>query len=189
MSFSNSFDHNHYHDHDYDNSSAARIAQDDQVAELLDLLRTRHETVTTVESMTAGMISSRLADIPGSSDVLKRAFVTYCDEAKHEMVGVSEETLKTFTAVSSNTAREMAAGGCKTARADACVSVTGYAGPPYGPDDDTAGHVFIGCCYRGEVSVEEHRYSGSRNEVRSQAMNDALFLLLRCLKTVPNTGI
>ena len=67
---------------------------DDFVASVLDLLRKRGETVTTVESLTAGMISSRLADIPGSSDVLKRAYVTYCDEAKHEMAGVSCERNK-----------------------------------------------------------------------------------------------
>lgn len=155
---------------------------DDFVASVLDLLRKRGETVTTVESLTAGMISSRLADIPGSSDVLKRAYVTYCDEAKHEMAGVSCETLRNYTAVSAQTAAEMASGGAAAAGADACVSATGYAGPASGPDDRTVGTVFLGCYYRGETAVQEHHYTGARNDVRRQAMEDALLLLDSCLR-------
>ncbi len=154
---------------------------DKQVKHILDLLRQRKEYVTTVESMTAGMISARLADIPGSSDVLRRSFVTYSDEAKHEMVGVRKKTLEKRTAVSRQVAKQMAKGGAKKAKAAACVSVTGYAGPPSGPKDDTVGLTFIGCFYHGKVKVEEHRYRGSRNEVRKMAMNDALGLLLEML--------
>ncbi len=84
---------------------------DDALGKLLDILRQRGETVTTVESLTAGLIAARIADIPGASDVMKRAYVTYCDEAKHEMVGVSRQTLETYTAVSAQTAQEMALGG------------------------------------------------------------------------------
>ncbi len=160
----------------------ARELRDEDVACLLDILRQRGETVTTVESLTAGMIAARLADIPGSSDVLKRAFVTYCDEAKHEMAGVKEETLRKYTAVSAQTAFEMAEGGAKNARAQACISATGYAGPAAGPDDNTVGTVFLGCSYRGRVITEEHHYKGSRNEVRRQAMADGLRMLLGCLK-------
>ena len=86
-------------------------------------------TVTTVESCTGGMIAAALTSVAGSSEVFRRGFVTYCDEAKHEMVGVKKKTLKKYTAVSSETAAEMAEGGARTAKADCCVSVTGYAGP------------------------------------------------------------
>ncbi len=158
-----------------------KTVTDKQVKRILDLLRQRKEYVTTVESMTAGMISARLADIPGSSDVLRRAFVTYSDEAKHEMVGVRKKTLEKRTAVSRQVAKQMAKGGAKKAGAAACVSVTGYAGPPSGPEDDTVGLAYIGCFYHGRVKVEEHRYHGSRNEVRKMAMNDALRLLLEML--------
>ncbi len=159
------------------------VIRDDQVAEILDLLRQRGEYVTTVESVTAGMISARLADIPGSSDVLRRAFVTYSDEAKHEMVGVKKKTLKKWTAVSRQAAKQMAKGGAKKAGAEACVSVTGYAGPPSGPDDKTVGLVYIGCHYRKKTMVEKHQYKGERNEVRAMAMNDALSLLLSALRS------
>ena len=84
------------------------VVTDRELRKVQDVLRKRGELVTTVESLTAGMISARLADIPGSSDVLKRAFVTYCDEAKHEMVGVKKKTLKKWTAVSRQTAKQMA---------------------------------------------------------------------------------
>lgn len=153
------------------------VVTDRELKKVQDLLRKRGETVTTVESLTAGMISARLADIPGSSDVLKRAFVTYCDEAKHEMVGVKKKTLKKRTAVSRQVAKQMAEGGAKKADAAACVSATGYAGPPSGPDDKTVGLVYLGCCYRGRTTVEEHHYTGKRNEIRACAMNDALRLM------------
>ena len=158
---------------------AVSVVTDEQIAEIMELLIHRSEFVTTVESITAGMISARLADIPGCSAVLERSFITYCDEAKHEMVGVKKKTLKKWTAVSRQCAKQMARGGAREAGADACVSATGYAGPPSGPDDDTVGLVYLGCYYRGEVVVEEHHYAGQRNEIRSMAMNDALQLLYR----------
>lgn len=154
---------------------------DDALGKLLDILRQRGETVTTVESLTAGLIAARIADIPGASDVMKRAYVTYCDEAKHEMVGVSRQTLETYTAVSAQTAQEMALGGAQQAHAALCLAATGYAGPPSGPDDHSVGLVFLGCCYRGQVTVEEHHYQGSRNEVRKAAREDALRLMAEAL--------
>ncbi len=100
--------------------------------EIVKELARRGLTVTTVESCTGGMIAAALTDVPGSSEVFKRGFVTYCDEAKHEMVGVRKKTLKKYTAVSAQTAVEMAEGGARAARADYCVSVTGYAGSDTG---------------------------------------------------------
>lgn len=155
---------------------------DEYVAQVLDYLRKRNETVTTVESLTAGMISARLADIPGSSDVLKRAYVTYCDEAKHDMAGVSRGALEKHTAVSREVAKQMAKGGAKKAKAEACLAATGYAGPPASGEDTSAGTVFLACSYRGKVHVEEHHYSGQRNEVRAQARDDALRMLMAAMK-------
>ena len=159
----------------------SNTVRDRDIARILETLRQRGETVTTVESLTAGMISARLADIPGCSDVLRRAYVTYSDEAKHEMVNVRKKTLKKWTAVSRQCARQMAKGGAKEAGAAACVSATGYAGPPAGPEDKTVGLVFIGCHYHDKTVVEEHHYSGQRNEIRAQAMDDALRLLQRMI--------
>ena len=86
-------------------------------------------TVSTAESLTAGMIASTIADIPGASAVLRGGAVTYCDEIKHRVLGVEQETLDRFSAVSHQTAREMAVGSLDLYQSDVAVSATGYAGP------------------------------------------------------------
>ena len=110
---------------------------------VVDVLKEKKLTITTAESCTGGMISSRIVNVPGASAVLKQAYVTYCDEAKHTVLGVKKETLEKYYAVSSQTACEMAEGGAKAAGADVCVSVTGVAGPDT-EDGKPVGCVFIG---------------------------------------------
>lgn len=138
-------------------------------------------TVTTVESCTGGMVAAALTDVPGSSEVFKRGFVTYCDEAKHEMVGVRTETLEKYTAVSAQTAAEMSEGGAKTAKADCCVSVTGYAGPDSG-SGEPVGLVYVGCHVCGETEVKELHLTGTRAQIRAQARDEALALLQKSLE-------
>lgn len=142
----------------------------------------RNLTITTVESCTGGMIAAALTDVPGSSEVFKRGFVTYCDEAKHEMVGVRAETLEKYTAVSAQTAAEMAEGGAKAAKADCCVSVTGYAGPDTG-GGEPVGLVYIGCHVCGVTEVKELHLTGTRAQIRAQARDEALALLRKRLET------
>ena len=120
---------------------------------VVDVLKEKKLTITTAESCTGGMISSRIVNVPGASAVLKQAYVTYCDEAKHTVLGVKKETLEKYYAVSSQTACEMAEGGAKAAGADVCVSVTGVAGPDT-EDGKPVGCVFIGCFYNGNVTVK-----------------------------------
>lgn len=143
---------------------------------VVEKLRMLGLTVTTVESCTGGMIAAALTSVPGSSAVLKQAFVTYCDKAKHQMVGVRKKTLKKYTAVSSATAYEMACGGRDTAKADCCISVTGYAGPDTG-SGEPVGQVFIGCAVGKKVKVKEFHFSGDRGEIRVQARDAALQML------------
>ena len=104
----------------------------------------RGVTVSTAESLTAGMIASTIADIPGASAVLRGGAVTYCDEIKHRVLGVEQETLDRYTAVSHQTAREMAVGSLELYQCDIAVSATGYAGPGGGTEDDPAGTFYIG---------------------------------------------
>ncbi len=155
---------------------------DREVAEILDKLRKKGEKLALAESLTAGMITARFADIPGSSDVLDRAYITYSNTAKHQMVKVRKSTLEEHGAVSRQTAKQMAEGGARKAGAAACISATGYAGPASDKKDGSVGHVFLGCCYKGKTTVEEHWYAGKRNEIRVQAMNDAIRLLASALK-------
>lgn len=140
----------------------------------------RGMTVSTAESLTAGMISSTIGDIPGASAVLRGGAVTYCDEIKHRVLSVEQETLDRYTAVSYQTAREMAAGSLRLYQSDIAVSATGYAGPGGGTEDDPAGTFYIGWAYRladGEAPVIDSvrcHYDGDRSSVRAHAVAEAL---------------
>lgn len=108
-------------------------------ADIVERASVRGVTVSTAESLTAGMIASTIADIPGASAVLRGGAVTYCDEIKHRVLGVEQETLDRHTAVSYQTVREMASGSLELYQSDIAVSATGYAGPGGGTEDDPAG--------------------------------------------------
>ncbi len=149
--------------------------------ELVSALRNSGLTITTAESCTGGLIAAAITDVPGASEVFKRGFVTYCDEAKHELLGVSEETLKKYTAVSDRVASEMASGAAEVARADAAISVTGIAGPDGGTEDKPVGLVYIGLFCRGTKIVEKHIFEGSRDDVRRQAVQCAIHGMLALL--------
>lgn len=144
---------------------------------IVRLLRESKRTVTFVESCTGGLLSATLLNAPGASEVFRQGYITYCDEAKHSMVGVREATLEKYTAVSAETAKEMALGGAKAANAEACVSVTGLAGPGGGTPEKPVGLVYIGCCVDGKVGVYEYRFLGNRREIREQAVTAALNIL------------
>ena len=145
---------------------------------LVEELLKRNWLVTTVESCTGGMVSSRIVNVPGASEVLREAFVTYCDEAKMKLVGVRKETLEKYTAVSARTAEEMALGGLAAAEADMALSVTGLAGPGGGTKERPVGLVYVGCAIHGQTFVRELHLSGSRQAIREQAAEEALRLAL-----------
>lgn len=100
-----------------------------------ELLSEKHLHVTTAESCTGGLISGTLVNAAGTSAVLNEGYVTYSNEAKERLLGVSHETLETYGAVSEQTAKEMAEGAAKAAGAEAALSATGIAGPSGGTED------------------------------------------------------
>ena len=148
---------------------------------IVGLLKEQKMTITTVESCTGGMVSARLTDVAGVSEVFKQGFVTYSNKAKRKLIGVKKMTLKKYTAVSEQTAWEMARGGAVLTEADVCVSVTGYAGPEGGEDGQPAGLVYIGCNVRGKIEVKEFHFSGDRRTIRELATVHALTMLRRCI--------
>lgn len=134
-------------------------------------------TVATAESCTAGLVASTIASVPGASDVLRGGAVTYVEEIKNRLLGVSSETLERYTAVSSPCAREMAEGARALFQVSAAVSVTGYAGPGGGTAEDPVGTVYFGISTANGTETYRKVFAGSRDEVRWQAAAFALELL------------
>ena len=136
--------------------------------------------IACAESCTGGMVAVALTDLPGSSDVFDRGFVTYSNAAKVEMLGVSAETLAAFGAVSEAVAGEMAAGALAHSAANLAVAITGIAGPG-GSDHKPEGRVCFGIARQGKpVHVETVEFGAQgRDAVRLAARDHALALLLR----------
>ena len=148
---------------------------------VMDLLISGSMTLSTVESCTGGLISSRIVSESGASEILKCGFVTYSNESKSKLVGVKKSTLDKYGAVSEQTASEMAKGGAKASGSDVCISVTGIAGPDGGTKEKPVGLVYIGCCVKGKVTVKEFRFSGNRNKIRNLSATNALILARECI--------
>ena len=151
---------------------------------VVDLLKQTGLTMASAESCTGGMVASRIINVPGASEVFMEGFVTYTEKAKRKRLHVKKKTLKKETAVSAKTAKEMARGGCQTAKTQVCVAITGYAGPDGGTEEKPVGTVFIGCCCLDKVKVKEYLFEGSRSEIRQQSAQQALILVKKCLKKV-----
>ena len=155
---------------------------------LTKLLMKKKYTMTTAESCTGGMIAARMVNAPGVSAVLKSGFITYANEAKEELLGVSHDTLEKFGAVSRETAGEMAEGAAKAAHTDTAVAVTGIAGPDGGTKEKPVGLVYIGVNVRGNVEVREYHFSGSRQKIRESVTAAALTFLREKLLDTKERG-
>lgn len=134
-------------------------------------------TISTAESCTGGLVAGTLINAAGISAVYKEGFITYSNEAKILRLGVKLETLEQFGAVSEQTASEMAKGCAENTNTDFSIVTTGIAGPGGGTPEKPVGLVFIGCYAKGQVVVEKRLYNGTREQIRTQAVNDALKLL------------
>ena len=145
--------------------------------DVADLLKKHGLTVATAESCTGGLVSGRIINVPGASDIINVGFVTYSNEAKMEYLGVSDLTLEKHGAVSMQCAKEMAEGAAEHTGSDVGLSTTGIAGPDGGTEEKPVGLVYIGCSIRGKTKVSEHRFKGDRKEVRESAVAAALALL------------
>jgi nicotinamide-nucleotide amidase len=145
---------------------------------LLAKARAKGLKIVTAESCTGGLIAGLLTEIPGSSDVFERGFVTYSNPAKRELLGLPEDLLKAHGAVSAEVARAMAEGALKHSRADLAVAVTGIAGPSGGTADKPVGLVHIAAARGSGTRTEERRFGDlGRTQVRLKTIEAALRLL------------
>lgn len=139
------------------------------------------KSLVTAESLTGGGIGAALTAVPGSSEVYKGGVISYTDWVKHNVLGVQQEDLQKYGAVSEPVARQMSQGVRRLLKADVAVSVTGLAGPGGDEYGNPVGTVFIGYADGESTLVRKHLFRGSREEIRNQTMEAALKLILECV--------
>ncbi len=157
--------------------------REDETLEMavVKLLQKYELTVTTAESCTGGLLAGRIVNVPGASEVFNEGFITYSNKAKRKNLDVSKSTLKKYGAVSEQTAKEMATGGVFATDSDACVAVTGIAGPDGGTEEKPVGLVYIATYMKDKVNVEHYQFKGNRAKIREQAVVKGLDLLRRSI--------
>ena len=150
---------------------------------VIDTLAARHQMIATAESCTGGLIAATLTEIAGSSAAVYGGFVTYANRAKIELIGVEEELIERWGAVSESVARAMAEGARETAEVDVAVAVTGIAGPGGGSADKPVGLVYLACATATGTRVIERRFGDiGRQGVREATVQAALDLVLESLE-------
>jgi nicotinamide-nucleotide amidase len=149
-----------------------------QAAKLISDCSARGFKLACAESCTGGLLVALLTEIPGSSSVVDRGFVTYSNEAKVELLGIPLDIVEKHGAVSEQTACAMALGALTRSAADLAVSITGIAGPGGGSELKPVGLVHIASAIRGKnLSHRRHVFQGNRSEVRLSAVAEALRML------------
>ncbi len=148
---------------------------------VVELLARNNLTVSTAESCTGGLLSGRIINVPGASEVIKAGFVTYSNKAKRKFIGVRRSTIEKYGAVSEQTAKEMAKGVVDETGSDVGIATTGIAGPDGGTEEKPVGLVYIACCVGKNVKVKECHFSGTREQIRKRSVTAALNLLRICI--------
>ncbi len=147
------------------------------IIEIIKTLKQRNQTVTFAESCTGGRIASEFTAISGASAVLMGSCITYANEIKSAWLGVKEQTLIEYGAVSKECVEEMLSGILKMASADHAIAVSGIAGPTGGTEEKPVGTVYIGVKTKAKSIIEHHLFEGNREEIQKQATKRAIELL------------
>lgn len=142
-----------------------------------DMLRQKNMRVSFAESCTGGLLAQSITSVSGASNVFSQSFVTYSNDAKHRLLGVSEETLEKYGAVSEDVAMQMAKGALDVSGADVAISVTGVAGPDSDENGNPVGLVYIGLAGGEDVIVKEFNFTGNRDKIRMRACVSAYTML------------
>ena len=159
-----------------DSQTLTTIAQ-----KLGEILCKKNAKLTTAESCTGGAISEAITSVSGSSQWFEFGFVTYANSAKRQLLGVSEETLEQYGAVSEQVVKQMAQGAIKQSEADYAIAVSGVAGPDGGTEEKPVGTVWV--CWQTPSQIWTHKLvlSGDRQAVRTEAVKKSLQQLLQHL--------
>ena len=144
---------------------------------LVELLKARGLTCATAESCTGGGVGSAITAVPGSSAVFAGGVISYSNDVKRNVLGVSDDILQNVGAVSPETAAQMAEGARRLLRTDLAVSLTGIAGPDGGSEEKPVGLVWFGLATKDGVRTEKCIFRGDRAQVRAQAVTHALGML------------
>jgi nicotinamide-nucleotide amidase len=147
-----------------------------------ELLLKKNITIATAESLTGGMVASRLVNHPGISSVFKEGFVTYSNEAKINTLHVNKDTIKEYGAVSPETAKEMAYGASQAAGTEIGVSTTGIAGPDGGTPEKPVGLFYICVYYKDKYHIRKVNATGSREIIRERASTTAIDMVRSCIE-------
>lgn len=150
-------------------------------SKLVHELKERKLTIGSVESLTAGLFCSKIAEIPGASAVLRGGLVTYASELKTVLANVDKNLIEIKGVVSEEVAKAMAVGGKEKLNVDICVSFTGNAGPTV-LDNKKVGEVYMGIAFDDKINVFHHIFIGDRNEIRNFAVQFACEKILQMLK-------
>ncbi|MDP3706085.1 MAG: CinA family protein [Legionellaceae bacterium] len=143
--------------------------------ELGKCLLKRHARCAVAESCTGGSLAAAITDGPGSSQWFDRGFITYSNEAKQQMLGVSSDTLTRFGAVSEETVRAMAEGALQASDAQYTVAISGVAGPDGGSDEKPVGTVWIAWTSHAKATnAQRYLFQGDRTAIREQSVDEAL---------------
>lgn len=148
---------------------------------IVELLANNNFTIATAESCTGGLLSGRIINVPGASEVFKEGIITYSNKSKKNRLLVKKPTLVKYGAVSAECAKEMVKGLVGYTKSDTGLAVTGIAGPDGGTKEKPVGLVYIACSVGGKITVKEHHFSGNRAKIRESAVASALTLLRRCI--------
>jgi len=154
--------------------------------EILNLCQEKKLRLASVESCTGGLIAACLTEVPGSSSMFDRGFITYSNESKNELVQVPINTIQEHGAVSPEVAEAMALGGLEKSQVDIVVSATGIAGPDGGSDEKPLGLVYIGVANRKTSAIRhiKNNFEGNRTEVRQSTVKKALRVFLEEINNV-----
>lgn len=153
------------------------INDDSLFSVVCGMLRDKNMTVSFAESCTGGLLAEKITQVSGASEVFKQSYVTYCDEAKKDILGVKIETLEKYSAVSEQTAIEMAKGALEKSKADIALSVTGVAGPKSDERGNPVGLVYIGIADKNDFYAKKFNFKGSREKIRNSACMNAYAML------------